>query len=69
MTYLADSEDSKVKALYTLLKDDLQQDKGFKLTDEQMQILEEEHQLHITGQSKSYTREEANQIIRVLRDF
>jgi hypothetical protein len=69
MTYLADAEDSKVKALYTLLKDDIQQAKGFTLTDEQIQILEEEHHLHITGQSKSYTREEANEIIRGQRDF
>ena len=69
MTYLVDADDSKVKALYTLLKDDIHEEKGFALTDEQMQILEEEHHLHITGQSKSYTAEESFQIIRGERGF
>ena len=69
ITYLADADDSTVKAVYTLLKSDIQEKNTFVLTDEQMQILDEEHHLHITGQSKSYTREEAGQIIRGQRSF
>ena len=69
MTYLADADDSTVKAIYTLLKNDIKEEGAFKLTEEQMQILDEEHHLHITGQSKSYTREEAGQIIKGQRSF
>ncbi len=69
LSYLADADDSKIKAIYTLLKDDIKVDNSYVLTDEQMQILDEEHHLHITGQSKSYTREEASQIIRRQRSF
>ena len=52
-----------------LLKDDIQEAGGFKLTEEQLQILDEEHHLHITAQSKSYTREEASQITTGQRGF
>ncbi len=69
MTYLADADDSTVKAIYTLLKNDIKDTGNFELTDEQMQILEEEHHLHITGQSKSYSRREAGQIIKGQRNF
>jgi hypothetical protein len=69
MTYLADADDSKIKAIYAMLKNDIQEEDAYVLTDEQMRILEEEHHLHITGQSKSYTREEANQIIKGQRSF
>jgi hypothetical protein len=69
MTYLADADDSKIKAIYTLLKNEIQEEDAYVLTDEQMRILDEEHHLHITGQSKSYTREEAGQIIRGQRSF
>lgn len=69
ITYLADADDRKIKAIYTLLKSDIQEKDAFVLTDEQMQILDEEHHLHITGQSKSYTREEASQIIKGQRSF
>ncbi|MFD2145569.1 hypothetical protein [Mucilaginibacter antarcticus] len=64
ITYLAEADDSKVKAVYTLLKNDIQADNSFSLTDEQMRILDEEHHLHIAGKSKSYSREEAAQIIK-----
>jgi hypothetical protein len=69
MTYLADADDSKVKALYTLLEKEIQQDESFALTDEQLQILEKEREMHINGESKSYSREEAKQIIKDQRDF
>ena len=69
MTYLADADDSKVKAIYTLLEREIREDDIFTLSEEQLQILDKERQLHITGQSKSYSREEANQIIKGQRTF
>jgi hypothetical protein len=69
LSYLADADDSKIKAIYTLLKKDMEEVNAYVLTDEQLQILDEEHHLHVTGQSKSYTRAEASQIIRGQRSF
>jgi len=69
MTYLADADDSKVKALYTLLEKEIQQDESFALTDDQLQILEKERAMHINGESKSYGREEARQIIKGQHSF
>jgi hypothetical protein len=69
MTYLADADDSKVKAIYTLLEREIREDDIFILSDEQLQILDEEHEMHVTGQSKSYSREEANQMIKGQRTF
>lgn len=63
ITYLADAEDSKVNALYTLLENDIQEEQTFALSPEQLDFLEEEHNKHINGQSKSYTRREATEII------
>ena len=64
MTYLADADDNKLKALYTLLEDKMEENPPFALTKEQIKILEEEDTLHFTGKSKSYNWEEAKQIIR-----
>jgi len=64
MTYLADADDSKVKAIYALVEDDMNKADTFKLTDEQLNILDTEREMHLTGKTKSYTRQEANQIIR-----
>jgi hypothetical protein len=69
MSYLADAEESKVKAIYTLLERDIDEGDAFLLSDEQLDILEQEEELHLTGKTKSYTREEAIQIIRRQRDF
>jgi hypothetical protein len=69
MTYLADADDSKVKAIYTLLEREIQEGDSFALTDEQISILENEQRLHLSGQSKSYSREESIQIIKGQRTF
>jgi hypothetical protein len=69
MTYLADADDSKVKALYTLLEKEIHDEDNFVLSEEQIQILDKERDLHINGQSKSYTREGARQIIKGQRAF
>jgi hypothetical protein len=36
------------------MENDKQDDKTFALTDEQLAILEQEREMHISGQSKSY---------------
>jgi hypothetical protein len=69
ITYLADADDSKVNALFTLLEKEIQEDHPFSLTEEQLEILETERNMHITGQSKSYTRQEAAEIIRGKRSL
>ena len=69
MTYLAEAEDNKVKAIYTLLENDIESNEGFQLSDEQLQILDKERKMHLNGETKSYTRQEADQIIRGQRTF
>jgi hypothetical protein len=68
MSYLADADDSKVKAIYTLLKKEIQEE-GLTLTDEQLSILDQEHDMHVSGKTKSYNRKEASQIIRGQKAF
>jgi flagellar basal body rod protein FlgB len=69
MTYLADADDSKIKAIYTLLESDIKDENTVNLTKEQLAILDKEREMHLSGQTKSYTRQEANQIIRRQRSF
>ncbi|HEY8928496.1 MAG TPA: hypothetical protein VIM55_04875 [Mucilaginibacter sp.] len=69
MTYLADAEDSKIRAIYTLLESDISEETSVRLTDEQWQILDKEREMHLSGQSRSYTRDESRQIIKGQRDF
>lgn len=68
INYLADADESKVKAIYTLLEDDIQQDEH-SVTDEQLEILERERELHLSGKTKSYSRSEAVEIIKGLRSL
>lgn len=64
MSYLAEADDNKIKAVYTLLEKDIEEKHSFILSDEQLQILERERELHLSGQSKSYTKAEALQMIK-----
>jgi hypothetical protein len=69
ISYLADADDNKVKAVYTLLEKEIDEKQLFVLSDEQLQILDRERELHLNGQSKSYTRNEARQILKGERAF
>jgi len=69
ISYLAEADDSKITAIYTLLKNEIEAENTFKLTDEELEMLEKEHEMHVNGLSKSYTREEARQIIKGQRAF
>jgi hypothetical protein len=64
ITYIADADDKKVKGLYMLVADDIDTTPEFVLNNEYLKILESDRDEHIKGKSKSYTREEAKQIVR-----
>jgi hypothetical protein len=64
MTYIADADDKKVKGLYMLIEDEMSDHKKFKLSDAHLKLVEEEREKHIKGKSKSYSRQEAKQIVR-----
>jgi hypothetical protein len=64
ITYMEDVDDKKVKALYTLLQDEIELSESFTLTKEQLLILDEEHNLHLGGKTKSYSRDDAREIVR-----
>ena len=63
-TYVDDVDDKKVKALYALLENDIEEGSSFKFTKEQLDILDKEHALHLSGKTRSYSWEEAKEIIR-----
>lgn len=69
LSYLADADDKKVKAIYTLLEKDIEEKETFSLTDEQLEILDRERELHLSGKTKSYTWAEAEQIIKSEKSF
>ena len=69
MSYLANADDNKIKAVYTLLEKDIDEKDLFVLSEEQLQILDKERDMHLSGQSKSYTRNEARQIVKGERSF
>jgi hypothetical protein len=49
ITYLADAEASKVKALYLLLEKEMDSAEDFVLSDEQLNFLESERKLHLSN--------------------
>ena len=69
ISYLADADDTKIKAVYTLLEKEIEEKDAFTLSDEQLEILDREHELHISGQSKSYSKTEAIEMIKNHRPF
>jgi hypothetical protein len=67
ITYLADADDKRVKAIYALFEDEINQGSNFKLTDEHLKIIEERRAKHLSGKSKSYTWQEVHDSIREKR--
>lgn len=61
--YLQEADDSKVKAMYTLLENDIQS-YDEPLTEEQLLILDKERELYVNGQVAPYTKMEALDFIR-----
>jgi len=64
MTYIADADDKKVKGLYMLIEDEISSGEKFELSGKHIKILDQDRDEHIKGKSKSYSREDAKQIIR-----
>ena len=65
MAYIADADDKKVKGLYKLIEGDISIGvEKFELNDEHFEILEHDREEHLKGKTKSYTREDAKQIVR-----
>lgn len=62
--YVDDLDDKKAKALYAFLADDIEESNSFTLSEEHLKILDNEHALHLSGKTKSYSWEEAKEIIR-----
>ena len=63
ITYLADADDKKVKAVYTLLEKDIEVKTSFKLSPAQLKQLNAEREKHINGKSPSYTWNEVKERI------
>jgi len=67
MTYIADADDKKVKAIFTLVEDEINQDQDFKLSDEHIKILDQRRARHLSGKDKSIPWQEAHDNIRKKR--
>lgn len=63
INYLENADEKKVKAVYTIFEDEINEENSFKLSEEQIKVLDNERLKHISGKSKSYTWEEAKKII------
>ncbi len=67
ITYLADADEKKVKAVYTLLENDIELKTNFKLSSAQLKLLNTEKEKHLKGKSPSYTWDEVKNRIRSRR--
>ncbi len=61
--WLADAEDEKVNALYTLMEGNLNEH-SYDLTDEHARIVEERHQNYLNGTSKPSPWQEVHDRVR-----
>jgi hypothetical protein len=68
LTYLADADDKKVKAIYTLFEKEIEEAGTFALSEEQLKILEERRSRHLNGQDKSYPWKEVHERIKNKRN-
>ncbi len=64
ISYLENADEKKVKAVYTIFEDEINEENLFKLSEEHIKILDNEKQKHLSGKSKSYSWEDAKKIIR-----
>lgn len=67
ITYLSDAEDHKIKAIYTLLKREIEDEQSFSLSEEHLDIIERERDLHLKGETKSYSKQDSLDIIKGLK--
>jgi hypothetical protein len=64
ITYLADADDKKVKAVYALLEDEIEDKAEFIATKEQLRLIEERRKRHKEGKDDSVTWKTAHEKIR-----
>lgn len=64
INFIADADDKKIKGMYMLFEEEIEKGEAFVLSDEHINILEEEREKHTNGTSKSYDWQQAKQIIR-----
>lgn len=64
ISYIADADDKKVKGLYMLVEDDMPGAAHFKLSSDQMNIVEEERAQYMKGEGQSLSWEESKHLIR-----
>lgn len=62
--FITDADDEKIEGVYQILESEISKNGSFILTEEQIGIVDEERQKHQHRESKSYTWEEAKEIIR-----
>lgn len=62
--YSERANDKKVEGLYMFVEDEINNPQTFRLSEEQLRILDEEREAHLSGESQSYSWEKAKQIIR-----
>ncbi|QNN41783.1 hypothetical protein [Pedobacter roseus] len=67
ITYLSDAEENKIKAIYTLLEREIEDEQSFSLSVEHLEILDRERQLHLSGETNSYNKEDSLDIIKGLK--
>jgi hypothetical protein len=63
ISYLEDADENKVKAIYTLVEEDIE-NADVVLSHEQLSILDQERELFIKDESKALSMTEALQFIR-----
>jgi len=63
-SFIADADDKKIKGMYLLFQDEMENNKTFNLSEEQKAFLDKEKQAHLEGKGKSYTWEESKKLIR-----
>jgi len=69
ITYIAEADEKKIKGMYLLFEEEIERIQPFTLTDEHIKILEQEREKHLNGESKSYSWQEAKEIIRGKQNF
>lgn len=64
IAYLSNAGAQKVKAMYTLFEENIEQEKDIKLTKSQTKIIQERRKRHLSGEDKSYNWQEVHNTIR-----
>ena len=59
------TDDKKIEALYTLLKNDI--DPQYSFTEDELNVLHERAEKYLKGETKTYTVEESHNMIRQQR--